>query len=130
MNLSSKIFLLTAFFLVIMGATQGFAAEWYESMESSGINQSYSVSKHIVASESVSDRADVKQAITEIAESVNREAEQNAESSLSREQDASHPSEAKNSAEITQNLNVGMVAANGGNGGGVINSIAAGAEVV
>ncbi len=102
MNRLTKIFLLVIFSFATIGVMQPFAAEWYESMESSGIDQSHSVLKNIVTSGSVSERSDVKQAITEIAESVSREAEQNAESSPSREQDASHPSEQKSSTQSAE----------------------------
>lgn len=72
------------------------ANEWYESMESSGIDQSQSVLKSIATGGSATQRQDVKQALAEIAESVNKEAAQMAESSV-REQDASHSSGAATS---------------------------------
>ena len=94
MNKLIKIFILTAFFFASIGVVQPFAAEWYESMESSGIDQSYSVLKNIVTSGSTTDRPDVKQAIAEISESVMKESAKIAESASVRELDASHLSSA------------------------------------
>ncbi len=93
MNKLIKIFILTAFFFASMGVIQPYAAEWYESMESSGIDQSRSVWKNISTSGSVTGGQNVQQAVAEISESVSREAAQIAESASAMEQDASHPVE-------------------------------------
>ena len=77
------------------------AAEWYESMESSGIEQSYAVLKNIATSGSMTERRDVQQAIAEISESVMKEAAQIAEGTSVRELDASHPSESKGDRQGT-----------------------------
>ena len=87
---------LTVLLLLVFAGTS-IASEWYESMESSGIDQSQSVLKNISTSGSITERQDVKQAIAEIAESVNKEAAQVAESAV-RGQEASHPSEASHSS--------------------------------
>ena len=90
MNKLIKIFILTAFFFASMGVIQPYAAEWYESMESSGLDQSHSVWKNISTSGSMTQRPDVQQTIAEIAESISRETAQIAESASVRELDASH----------------------------------------
>ena len=90
MNKLIKIFILTAFFFASMGVIQPYAAEWYESMESSGLDQSHSVWKNISTSGSVTGSQNVQQAVAEISESVSREAAQIAESASVRELDASH----------------------------------------
>lgn len=90
-----KVFFITAFFFASIGVIQPFAAEWYESMESSGIDQSRSVWKNISTSGSMTENQDVQQAIAEISESVSREAAQIAESASVRELHALHATEAK-----------------------------------
>ena len=90
MNKLLKIFILTAFFFASIGVVQPYAAEWYESMESSSLDQSYAVMKNISTSGSMTQRPDVQQAIAEISESVSREAAQIAESASVRELNVSH----------------------------------------
>ena len=92
MNRLVKTFIISAFWFASLGAIQSYAAEWYESMESSGLDQSHSVWKNISTSGSMTQRPDVQQAIAEISESVSREAAQIAESASVRELDASHSS--------------------------------------
>ena len=93
MNRLVKTFIISAFWFASLGAIQSYAAEWYESMESSGIDQSRSVWKNISTSGSVTGSQDVQQTVAEISESVSREAAQIAESASAMEQDASHPVE-------------------------------------
>src|SRR3989338_1853621 len=90
-----KVFIISAFFFASMGVIQPYAAEWYESMESSGIDQSRSVWKNISTSGSVTGSQNVQQAVAEISESVSREAAQIAESASAMEQDAFHATESK-----------------------------------
>ena len=90
MNKLIKIFIFTTFFFASLGVVQPFAAEWYESMEASSLDQSLSVWKNIATSGSVTKSQDVQQAVAEISESVSREAAQIAESASVRELDASH----------------------------------------
>src|SRR3989338_9519494 len=89
MKIAIKCLNLSVILLMIFAGT-AVAAEWYESMGSSGIDQSRSVLKNIATSGSMTDGQDVQQAIAEIANSinVNREVTQVAESSF-REQDTS-----------------------------------------
>ena len=95
MNRLVKTFIISAFWFASLGAIQSYAAEWYESMESSGIDQSRSVWKNISTSGSVTGSQNVQQAVAEISESVSREAAQIAESASAMEQDAFHPTETR-----------------------------------
>ena len=90
MNKLIKIFVFTAFFFASLGVIQPYGAEWYESMEASGIDQSRSVWKNISTSGSITGTQNVQQAVAEISESVSREAAQTAESASAMEQDAYH----------------------------------------
>ena len=89
MKIAIKCLNLSVVFLMIFAGT-AVANEWYESMESSGLDQSHSVWKNISTSGSATQHQDVKQAIAEIAESVMKESAQIAESASVRELDASH----------------------------------------
>ncbi len=94
MKIAIKCLNLTVILLMIFAGTS-VAAEWYESMESSGIDQSRSVWKNISTSGSMTASQDVQQAIAEISESVSREAAQIAESASVRELDAFHATQTK-----------------------------------
>src|SRR3989344_3821090 len=89
MAIAIKYLNLSVILLMIFAGT-AVAAEWYESMEASSLDQSHSVWKNISTSGSATQRPDVQQAIAEISESVSREAAQIAESASVRELDASY----------------------------------------
>ena len=101
MNRLLKVFFITIFFFASLGVIQAHAAEWYESMESSGLDQSHSVWKNISTSGSATQHQDVKQAITEISESVSRETAQIAESASVRELDAFRAFESRGATVVT-----------------------------
>ena len=94
MKIAIKCLNLSVVFLMIFAGT-AVANEWYESMESSGLDQSHSVWKNISTSGSVTGSQNVQQAVAEISESVSREAAQIAESASAMEQDAFHPTETR-----------------------------------
>ncbi len=105
--------------IVLLMAFWGIAVanEWYESMESSGVDQSQSVWKNITTSGSATQGQSAKKAIAEIAESVNKEAAQVAESSV-RGQEAYHPSERQEAAATTRQEATATTATSGGGDGG------------
>src|SRR3989344_5214855 len=89
MAIAIKYLNLSVILLMIFAGT-AVAAEWYESMEASSLDQSHSVWKNISTSGSMTKSQDVQQAVAEISESVSREAAQIAESASVRELNVSH----------------------------------------
>jgi|GEM_PF-3633963 len=71
-DLSLKGLNLTIVFLMAFWGV-AIASEWYESMESSGIDQSQSALKNISTNGSYAGHQDVQQAVTDIVDSVDRE---------------------------------------------------------